>query len=101
MATNLYRSKNKTEVASVLSQISMRSVHRNVIFRGMGNCTPPIYVYIRKPCDSTTYVYPAMISISVDLPAPEGPMMAVSSPDWNSPLTRFRMHFDSEMYKYL
>jgi hypothetical protein len=42
-----------------------------------------------------------MISISVDLPAPEGPMMAVSSPHWNSPLTFFRMHFDSEIYKYL
>ena len=34
--------------------------------------------------------------MSVDLPAPEGPMMAVSSPDWKSPLILFRIHFDSE-----
>lgn len=60
-----------------------------------------VYCHIGKPSDNTTYVYPAMISISVDLPAPEGPMMAVSSPLWNSPLTLFKMHFDSEMYKYL
>jgi len=42
-------------------QSSMRFIH------GIGDCA--------------TYVYPVRISISVDLPAPEGPMMAVSSPD--------------------
>lgn len=38
-----------------------------------------------------TYVYPAKISINVLFPAPLGPIMAVSSPDLNSPFKPFRI----------
>ena len=34
-------------------------------------------------------LYPAMRFMTVDLPAPLGPMMAVNSPDLNFPLTPF------------
>jgi hypothetical protein len=33
--------------------------------------------------------YPAMMFMSVDLPAPDGPMIAVSSPDLNLPDTPY------------
>lgn len=42
-----------------------------------------------------TYVYPVRISSNVDLPAPDGPIMAVSSPARNSPLSPFKMVFGS------
>lgn len=38
-----------------------------------------------------TYVYPAKISINVDFPAPDGPIIAVSSPDLNSPFKPFKI----------
>ncbi len=38
-----------------------------------------------------TYVYPAKISINVLFPAPLGPIMAVSSPDLNSPFKPFKI----------
>lgn len=38
-----------------------------------------------------TYLYPAKIFISVLFPAPEGPMIAVKSPDRNFPLTHFNI----------
>lgn len=36
-----------------------------------------------------TYTYPARMFRRVDLPAPEGPIIAVNSPDRNFPFTDF------------
>lgn len=38
-----------------------------------------------------TYINPVRMFKSVDFPAPEGPMMAVNSPDLNSPDIDLRM----------
>lgn len=40
------------------------------------------------------YLYPANTFMSVLLPAPDGPRIAVSSPDLNKPLTLRRIIFD-------
>lgn len=42
---------------------------------------------------SRTYIKPVRILSNVLFPAPEGPMIAVSSPDLNSPETPFSMVF--------
>lgn len=42
-------------------------------------------------CVYVTYVNPVRMFSSDDLPAPDGPMMAVSSPDLKHPDTPFRM----------
>lgn len=47
----------------------------------------------------STYWKPVRILSSEDLPAPDGPMIAVSSPDWKHPDTPLRIH--SETKKYL
>lgn len=41
----------------------------------------------KKSISVATHVYPANIFMRLVLPAPEGPMMAVSSPALNSPFT--------------
>lgn len=38
-----------------------------------------------------TYLYPVKILSNVDFPAPEGPIIAQSSPDLSLPLTFFRI----------
>jgi len=43
-----------------------------------------------------THLYPVRMFSSVDFPAPEGPIIAVSSPDRSLPLTDFRIVFTSE-----
>lgn len=40
---------------------------------------------------SFSYLYPVRIFSRVDFPAPEGPIMAVNSPDLNLPLTDLRI----------
>lgn len=40
-------------------------------------------------------LYPARMLSSVDFPAPEGPRIAVSSPDLNCPLSPLKIAFDS------
>lgn len=42
-----------------------------------------------------THMYPARTFMSELFPAPEGPMMAVSWPERNSPLTPWMMYLDS------
>lgn len=42
-----------------------------------------------------TYLYPVRILRRVDLPAPEGPIIAVSSPDRSRPLTDLRIVFST------
>lgn len=47
-----------------------------------------------KPYDkilNSFYLYPVSMLSSVDFPAPEGPIMAVNSPDFKRPLTDFKM----------
>lgn len=44
-----------------------------------------------------TYINPVKMFRSVDFPAPLGPMMAVISPDLNSPDTDLRISLDSVM----
>ena len=44
-----------------------------------------------------TYLNPANTLIRVVLPAPDGPIIAVSSPERNSPLTDFKINFFSEI----
>lgn len=43
-----------------------------------------------------TYIYPVRIFNNVDLPAPLGPIIAVNSPDLNSPDTPLRTVFCAE-----
>lgn len=45
--------------------------------------------------NKNTYVNPAKMSSKVLLPAPEGPIIAVSSPDLKSPLIPCRICFSS------
>lgn len=52
-------------------------------------------------CIFITYVYPAKISINVLLPAPDGPITAVSSPDLNSPFNPFNTVFFSVTTTYI
>lgn len=46
-----------------------------------------------------TYMKPVRIFNNVLFPAPEGPIMAVNSPDLNSPETPFNMVFLTEKKK--
>lgn len=46
--------------------------------------------------NQTTYTQPARIFSSVDFPAPDGPIIAVSSPDLNSPVKPFKIILFSE-----
>ncbi len=48
---------------------------------------------------SYTYMKPVKMFNNVDLPAPEGPIMAVNSPDLNSPETDLRMSRVSVLMK--
>lgn len=41
-----------------------------------------------------TYLYPARTLRSVDFPAPDGPSIAVNSPDLNWPLTPLNINFE-------
>lgn len=59
-----------------------------------------IYVLIQLKLGSSTYTYPDRISNSVDLPAPDGPIIAVNSPARNSPLNPFRIVFGSGKKKH-
>lgn len=45
--------------------------------------------YRLKVNDYDTHTYPARIFSNVDFPAPEGPIIAVNSPDLNFPLIDF------------
>lgn len=47
-----------------------------------------------------THLYPVRMFKSVDFPAPEGPMIAVNSPDRRRPLTDFRIVFASASKSY-
>lgn len=44
----------------------------------------------------TTHLYPVRMFKRVDFPAPEGPIIAVSSPDRSLPLTDFKIVFTSK-----
>lgn len=46
-----------------------------------------------------THMYPAKMLSKVDFPAPEGPMIAVSSPEQNFPLTAFNNDLKPEKLK--
>lgn len=43
----------------------------------------------------STHLYPVKMFSNVDLPAPEGPIIAVSSPERSRPLTLFRIVLSS------
>ena len=45
------------------------------------------------------YLYPARIFNKVDFPAPEGPNMAVNSPDLNCPEIPFNITFPAVTYE--
>jgi hypothetical protein len=51
-------------------------------------------VYANRFATKLIYLYPASTFISVLFPAPDGPRIAVSSPDLNKPLTLRSMIFD-------
>lgn len=62
----------------------------DLILYGLNNL---FEVFFHSYIKFVTHIYPARIFNRVLFPAPEGPIIAVNSPDLNSPLTPCKISF--------